>query len=98
MAQEALEAHIGCMAELGQAVPEPSPLDAIMADPENAEAIPFPVSVRDHDGESVEVTLTIAEADLNKLDALARKRGKSRSALLREAVRRIFAAEADHAA
>ena len=98
MAQEALEAHIGCMAELGQAVPEPSPLDAIMADPENAEAIPFPVSVRDHDGKSVEVTLTIAEADLNKLDALARKRGKSRSALLREAVRRIFAAEADHAA
>ena len=45
MAQEALEAHIECMLELGQMIPEPSPLDDVMADPENAEAIPFPVAV-----------------------------------------------------
>lgn len=98
MAQEALEAHMECMRELGQVIPEPSSLDAIMADPENAEAIPFPVSVGDHNGTGVEVNLTITEADLKKVDTLARKQGKSRSALLMEAVRRMIAAETDHAA
>ena len=98
MAQEALEAHIECMRELGQMIPKPSALDAVMADPENAEAIPFPVSVRDHGDTGVEVNLTITEADLKKIDALARKQGKSRSAILTEAARRMIAASEDHAA
>ena len=45
MAEEALQAHIECMIDLGQAIPAPSSLESIMADPENAEAIPFPVAV-----------------------------------------------------
>jgi predicted RNase H-like HicB family nuclease len=98
MAQEALEAHVECMRELGQPIPEPLSLDDVMSDPENAEAIPFPVSVRDHGGTGVEVNLTITEADLKKIDALARKQGKSRAALLTEAVRRMVTAETDHAA
>jgi predicted RNase H-like HicB family nuclease len=98
MAQEALKAHIECMRELGQAIPEPSPLDTLMADPENVEAIPFPVAVPDHDSPGVEVNVTIAEADLKKVDALARKQGKSRSAVLAEAARRMIAASEDHAA
>jgi predicted RNase H-like HicB family nuclease len=98
MAQEALEAHVECMRELGQPIPEPLSLDDVMSDPENAEAIPFPVSVRDHGGTGVEVNLTITEADLKKIDALARKQGKSRAALLSEAVRRMVTAETDHAA
>ena len=98
MAREALEAHMECMRELGQTIPSPSALDAIMADPENAEAIPFPVAVPDRDGAGVEFSVRLSEADLKKIDALARKRGKSRSALLIEAVRRLIAAEADHAA
>ena len=97
MAQEALEAHLECLRELGQTIPRPSALDAIMADPENAEAIPFPVSVRDHHSTGIEVNLTITTADLKKLDALARKRGKSRSAVLMDAVRRMIEAETDHA-
>jgi predicted RNase H-like HicB family nuclease len=64
MAQEALETHIECMRELGHIIPEPSAIDDIMADPENAEAIPFPVSVRDPDRTAIEVNLTIDEADL----------------------------------
>jgi hypothetical protein len=86
------------MRELGQPIPEPLSLDDVMSNPENAEAIPFPVSVRDHGGTGVEVNLTITEADLKKIDALARKQGKSRAALLSEAVRRKVAAETDHAA
>jgi predicted RNase H-like HicB family nuclease len=98
MAAEALEFHIEGMLEEGLPIPPPSALDAIMADPENAEAIPFPVAVADHDRTSVQVSVTIAEADLKKVDALAKKRGKSRSAVLMEAIRRMIAAETDHAA
>lgn len=85
-AHEALQAHVECMVELGQALPEPSSLDAVMADPENAEAIPFPVALADR------------RANLRKLDAFAKKQGKSRSAILTEAARRMIAASEDHAA
>jgi predicted RNase H-like HicB family nuclease len=98
MAQEALEMHIKCLRELGHIIPDPSAIEDIMADPENAEAIPFPVSVRDCDDTRVEVSLAIAEPDLKKIDALASKRGKSRSAVLTEAVRRLIAGSKDHAA
>jgi predicted RNase H-like HicB family nuclease len=98
MAQEALEGHIECMLELGQLITEPSALDDVMADPENAEAIPFLVAVSDHRPRAVRVNLTMSEADLGALDALAKKQGKSRSAVLAEAARRMIAAETDHAA
>jgi predicted RNase H-like HicB family nuclease len=97
MAHEALEAHIECMLELGQMIPEPSSLDEVMADPENAEAIPFLVAVS-HRGEGIKVDLTIPEADLKEVDALAEKQGRSRSAVLTEAARRMIAASKDHAA
>jgi predicted RNase H-like HicB family nuclease len=98
MAAEALEFHIEGMREEGSPIPPPSALDAIMADPENAEAIPFPVAVPDQSGAGVQVELTVPETDLKKVDALAKKQGKSRSAVLAEAVRRMIAAETDHAA
>lgn len=47
MAAEALEFHIEGMLEDDLTIPKPSSLDAVMADPENAEAIPFPVTVPD---------------------------------------------------
>jgi predicted RNase H-like HicB family nuclease len=98
MAQEALEGHVEYMIELGQAVPEPSSLEDVMADPENAEAIPFPVTLPDRGTKKIAVDLTFSEADLRKLDALAKKQGKSRSAVLAEATRRLIAGSEDHAA
>ena len=47
MAAEALEFHIEGMLEENLPIPEPSSLEVVMADPENAEAIAFPVSVPD---------------------------------------------------
>jgi predicted RNase H-like HicB family nuclease len=98
MAAEALEFHIEGMLEEGLPIPPPSALDAIMADPENAEAIPVVVAVPDRGGAGVQVNLTLPEADLKELDALAKKQGKSRSALLTEAVRRLIAGGKTHAA
>jgi hypothetical protein len=86
------------MLEEGLPIPPPSALDAIMADPENAEAIPVVVAVPDRGGAGVQVNLTLPEADLKELDALAKKQGKSRSAVLTEAARRMIAASKDHAA
>ena len=96
MAREALEAHIECMAELGQTIPQPSPLDDVMADPDNAEAIPFPVVVPDRLTGAGQIELILSLADLEKLDALAQKRGTTRQALLTKAVRRLLADAKEH--
>jgi predicted RNase H-like HicB family nuclease len=96
MAGEALAGHIECMRDLGQMIPEPSGLDAIVADPENAEAIPFLVAVPDHASRTVRVNVTMRETDLKAIDAFAKKHGKSRSALLTEAARKLIAAEREH--
>ena len=53
----------------------PRALDVVMADPENAEAIPFPVAVPDQLTGAGQIDLTLPAADLEKLDALAEKRG-----------------------
>jgi predicted RNase H-like HicB family nuclease len=98
LAAEVLEFHIDGMLEDRLPIPPPSALEAIMADPDNAEALPFTVEVPDRRPRAVRVNLTISETDLEALDALAKKHGKSRSAVLTEAARRLIEAEADHAA
>jgi predicted RNase H-like HicB family nuclease len=96
MAREALEGHIGCMRDLGHMIPEPSGLEVVMADPDNAEAIPFLVAVPDRPSRTVRVNVTMRDADLKAIDAFAKKQGKSRSALLTEAARKLIAAEREH--
>ncbi|WP_199897615.1 type II toxin-antitoxin system HicB family antitoxin [Asaia platycodi] len=46
LAQEALEFHIEGMNEDGAALPAPSSLDAIMQNPDFADGVAFPVTVR----------------------------------------------------
>lgn len=98
MAAEALEFHIEGMTEDGLPIPEPSGLDVVVADPENADAIPFLVSVPHTPSRTVRVNVTIPEADLRAIDDFARKQGKSRSAFLTEAARRAIAAAREHQA
>jgi predicted RNase H-like HicB family nuclease len=96
MAAEALEFHIEGMLEEHLPIPEPSSLEAVMADPENGEAIPFPVAVPDRLTGVGQIDVTLAAADLEKLDALAKKRGTTRQALLGGAVHRLIAAKKEH--
>ena len=96
MAAEALEFHIEGMLEANLPIPEPSRLDMIMADAENAEAIPFPVSVPDRLAGAGQIELILRAAQLEKLDALAEKRGTTREALLTKAVRRLLADAREH--
>jgi predicted RNase H-like HicB family nuclease len=99
MAAEALEFHIEGMIEDGLPVPDPSNLDAVMSDPDSAEAIPFLVSVPDRRPRAVRVNITVPETELRRIDAFAKRHGLNRSALLTEAARRMMAeAKENHAA
>ena len=99
MAAEALAFHIEGMLEENLPIPQPSPLDDVMADPDNAEAIPFPVAVPDRLTGAGQIELILRAADLEKLDALAAKRRTTRKALLAKALRRLLAdAKSHHAA
>jgi predicted RNase H-like HicB family nuclease len=96
MATEALEFHIEGMLEANLPIPEPSRLDVVMSDPENAEAIPFPVSVPDRLTGAGQVELVLPAVDLEKLDALAAKRRTTRQDVLAKAVRRLLANAKEH--
>jgi predicted RNase H-like HicB family nuclease len=82
MAVEALTGHLRCMRQDGEAVPEPSSLEAVMRDPDNARAVAFLVSIPDEKPRSVRLNITLSEPLLQRIDAHAKSRGLSRSAFL----------------
>ena len=87
MAQEALELHVGGMIEDGEALPVPSSLEAIMSDPDNADAVAFVVTVPDAADRTVRVNITLPERLLRRIDA----RAKNRSAFLARAAEKALA-------
>jgi predicted RNase H-like HicB family nuclease len=87
MAQEALELHVGGMIEDGEALPVPSSLEAIMADPDNADAVAFVVTVPDAADRTVRVNITLPQRLLRRIDA----RAKNRSAFLARAAEKALA-------
>jgi predicted RNase H-like HicB family nuclease len=86
-APEALKLHLDGMATDGETIPEPSGLDAIMADTENLGTTPFLVSVPTPRGKVVRVNLTFEEPLLEDIDAFAKAHGKTRSGFLADAAR-----------
>jgi predicted RNase H-like HicB family nuclease len=87
MAQEALELHIGGVLEDGEVLPVPSSLEAVMADPENADAVAFLVSVPEAADRTVRVNITLTERLLRRID----ERAKNRSAFLAPAAEKALA-------
>ena len=86
MAQEALELHVGGMIEDGEALPVGSSLETIMADPENADAVAFVVTVPDAADRTVRVNITLPERLLRHID----ERAKNRSAFLARAAEKAL--------
>jgi len=78
MAGEALALHIQGMIEDGDTVPEPSKLDDIAKDAAKLRAIAFIVSVDAPDA-TVRVNITARENQIEKIDALAKAAGMTRS-------------------
>jgi predicted RNase H-like HicB family nuclease len=85
MAREALQGHIDLMIADGDAIPAPTPLDVVMANPENADAVAFLVEVRAKREKAVPVTFTIRPSVLARIDAASAAAGLTRSAFLTDA-------------
>ena len=71
------------MLEDGENIPAPSNLEDIMADPDYSDAVAIlVVTVSEEKPRSVRVNITLPEDMLRKIDAVAKKRGMSRSSFL----------------
>ena len=86
MAQEALELHVSGFLEDGEGLPLPTSLDAIMADPDNSEAVAFLATVPEPAERSVRVNITLPERLLRRIDA----RAANRSAFLARAAEKAL--------
>lgn len=90
MAQEALALHLQGLAEDGEAIPEPSALDAIMAERENRDAvaamIPGPRGVV----KALRISVTFPEDVLGEVDRYAEAHGFTRSGFLQAAAKRAI--------
>ena len=76
MAPEALELHIEGMLEDGTAIPEPSSLDAIMADPFHHEAVAFLVDVAARPARAIRLNIVLPEDLVEALDRRAKNPAK----------------------
>ncbi len=83
MAHDALSLHIKGMLEDGEKIPAPSKLEEIMADSDCSDAVAIlVVTVSETKPRTVRVNITVPEDMLRKIDAVAKKRGMSRSSFL----------------
>lgn len=89
-AQEALGLHIEGMLEGGEAVPEPSTLDAVLEDSHNREAYPLLVQVDTKPRRAKRINVTVDEGLLERIDRAASDRGTTRSGFFAEAARRLI--------
>ena len=89
MGAEALAGHIELMSDEGLPVPEPSSLDAVMADPEAEGGVPVMVpALVKKPVRAVRANITVPEDILAKIDAFAESLGMSRSGFLTHAAQR----------
>jgi len=81
MAKEALSLHIAGMQEDGEAIPEPSTLDALQTDPAMKGSVAFLVEVTAQE-RTVRVNITAREGQIAEIDDRARAAKLSRSAYM----------------
>jgi predicted RNase H-like HicB family nuclease len=94
MAEEALAFHIEGLVEDGEAVPEPSSLEAVMADLENRDGVAILVALKANAKKAVRVNVTIPDDVLDQIDAFAEARCFTRSGFLVQAAKRVMELEA----
>lgn len=88
MAAEALALHLDGMAADGDAAPDPSSLDAIMADAENRDGVAVLVDATNTTGKSIKVNITMPDDLVEQIDSYADANGLTRSGFLARAARR----------
>lgn len=89
-AEEALALHMEGMVEDGDAIPEPSSLDAVARLPESRNAVAFLVSVHEAPAKIVRVNITLPAAALARIDAAAEAAGLTRSGFIARAAKAVM--------
>jgi hypothetical protein len=79
------------MVEDGEAIPEPSSLDAIMADPDNRDAVAILVSLKIESKKAIRLNITLPEDVLKEIDTYAQVHGLTRSGFLARAAKHEMA-------
>jgi predicted RNase H-like HicB family nuclease len=90
MAEEALALHLAGMAEGEEPIPEPSSLEAVMADHENRDAVAILVKASPATAKAVRVNMTIPENELEQIDKFAAEHGYTRSGFLLHAAKKAI--------
>jgi predicted RNase H-like HicB family nuclease len=90
MAEEALTFHIEGLIEDGEAIPEASSLEAIMADPENRDGVAILVAADTDAQKTVRVNITLPADVLAQIDKFAESHGYTRSGFLAQAAKRVI--------
>jgi predicted RNase H-like HicB family nuclease len=90
MAEEALAFHIEGLVEDGEPIPEPSSLDAVMADSENRDGVAILVTAKTTAPKTVRVNVTLPEDVLTRIDRYAEAHGFTRSGFLARAATRAI--------
>lgn len=81
-AEEALALHIEGMIEDGEAIPDPTSLEDVMADAENRDGVAILVKALPLDQRSIRVNVTFSEDVLRQIDNFAQRAGFTRSGFL----------------
>jgi predicted RNase H-like HicB family nuclease len=92
MGQEALAGHISVLVDDGEAIPEPSGMEAVLQDPDNRDGTPVLIPAPQISGKAVRVNITVPEPDLREIDAYAEGHGLTRSGFLLAAARQAMKA------
>ncbi|MGH6811195.1 MAG: type II toxin-antitoxin system HicB family antitoxin [Methylocella sp.] len=87
MAEQALAFHVEGLAEDGEAIPEPSLLESVMADSLNRAGVAILVPVRSSAPKTMRVNITLPEDILTAIDRYAERHGFSRSGFIAKAAR-----------
>ncbi|WP_214475221.1 type II toxin-antitoxin system HicB family antitoxin [Mesorhizobium sp. dw_380] len=93
MAEEALALHIEGLVEDGDAVPEPSSLEAVMADADNRDGVAILVAVKTEARKTVRINVTLPDDVLQRIDAFAEAHGYTRSGFLAKAAEKVMELE-----
>jgi predicted RNase H-like HicB family nuclease len=92
MASEALAFHLEGLAEDGEAVPEPSTLEEIMAIAENKDGVAVLIDAPAAEVKSVRVNITLPADVLGEIDKYAEREGFTRSGFLAQAAKKAMTA------
>lgn len=85
LAEEALAFHVEGLIEDGEAIPEPSSLEAVMADLDNRDGVAILVALKTEVKKAVRINITLQQDIVDQIDTFAERNGMTRSGFLARA-------------